>query len=242
MTHLHRAMNAFFSIVIFSIGSNAFAQDAVTVTPSVCGSIHAKVHAVALADNDGGAHQETLDRTWVIPAGVHSAYGSRADGWIVTQGWPSNGGAHSHELLTTECAARLQDPNSQTVSLKLKALSDLASGVGRGTGASSDFDTDWFLTAILPSTPGNKGWTLTAVGVVNGSNTTPKCSIRINDGAGTALSTGPFIKTFAGLSGLVAVFVSCSQGHIAIFPTGPRMTTAIVTVETDVTLAFSRTQ
>jgi hypothetical protein len=205
-----------------------------------CGSVHVHVHAVALADQHLGTHEETLDQTWPIPKGVKSQYGNSSDGAIVTQGWPSNGGAHSWEYLTTECTVTPQGDSPEVVRLNLHARSNLDSGVGGGTGASSDYDSEWFVVRTLPSSPNIKSWNLTIVGTISASGTTPSCSFKVNSGTPTAIPPGPFIKTVTGLSGLVAIFVSCAQGHQAIFPNGPNRTGADVRVDDDVTLSFSR--
>jgi hypothetical protein len=208
--------------------------------PTTCGSMHVRVHAVALPDNGGPPHQEVLDQTWPIPSGTHNQYGGRPNGTIVTQGYPSNGGSHSWEYLTTSCAIMDQGQSPPTLQLNLTAKSDLDSGVGKGTGASSDFDTEWFVVTNLPPSPPPKPWNLSVIGIINGSGVTPRCSVRVNNNPPKALPTGPFIQTFEGLSGAIAVFVACSQGHVAIFPSGPIHNTAQLTVNSDVTLSFNR--
>jgi hypothetical protein len=133
-----------------------------------------------------------------------------------------------------------QGQSPPTLQLNLTAKSDLDSGVGKGTGASSDFDTEWFVVTNLPPSPPPKPWNLSVIGIINGSGVTPRCSVRVNNNPPKALPTGPFIQTFEGLSGAIAVFVACSQGHVAIFPSGPIHNTAQLTVNSDVTLSFNR--
>jgi hypothetical protein len=230
--------NLYVCLAAFLSLSSTAALSQPAAAPPACGSIHARVHAVALPDNGGPAHEQTLDQTWQIPAGTYNKY-VNPDGSIVTQGYPSNGGSHSWEYLTTVCTVTDQGQSPPTVQLNLTASSNLDSGVGKGTGASSDYDTEWFVVVNLSPTPLPKPWNLTAVGAINASGVTPTCSVRLNNDQPKALPTGPFIQTFNNLSGTIAIFVSCSQGHFPIFPSGPTHNTAQLTVNSDVTLSFS---
>jgi hypothetical protein len=213
---------------------NSISQVALSVPAG--GVIHARVYAVALPDNGAPPHTQLLDQTWDIPAGSHK-YGNPSDGVIVAQGYPHNGGSHSWEYLLSECNITEQNSSPATVQLRLTAISDLNSGVGRGTGASSDFDTEWFVIRGLP--PG-KPWTVQAIGVINASGVTPTCSIRVNNDRPRPIKPGPFIETFDNLSGTIAIFVSISQGHLAIFPSGPIPGASRITIVSDVTLSFIR--
>ncbi len=203
--------------------------------PPVCGNVHVKVHAVALSDPPNRSANQTMDETWPIPTGSHN-FGNPANGAIVTQGWPNNGGAHSWEFLQTACQVRNAPPGPPIVQLTLTARSDVLSGVGRGTGASSDYDFEWFTRTVLPA--GN--WSLAVNGIVSGANVTPTCNVRIGSGAPQSIPTGNFRVAFANLSGTIGVFVSCSQGHIAIFPAGPNATSRIATMTlNNVALTFT---
>lgn len=204
--------------------------------PPACGHIHVKVHGVALPDNGDPPHQQILDQTWPIRTGAFSGY-VNPDGSIVTQGYPNNGGSYSHEYLSTDCAVKGQGQNPPTLQLKLAATSRLNSGVGPGTGASSDYDTDWFVVTTLPA---GVRWNLSVIGIVSAANVTPRCSVRVNSDQPRPIPSGPFIHTFANLSGVTATFFSCSQGHIAIFPNGPTPGTTNIAVNSDVTLNFGR--
>lgn len=216
------------------ISSKSISRMALTVP--VGGYIHAQVNSVALPDNGMPPHTQLLDQTWEIPLGAHN-YGNANDGAIVTQGYPSNGGSHSWEYLRSVCTVRNQEQNPPTAQLNLTMISDLDSGVGRGTGASSDFDAEWFFLANLPA---GKPWTLTVISVVNGSGVTPTCSVRVNGDKPRPVSTGPSVQTFANLSGTAAVFFKVSQGHLAIFPNGPTHGVARPTINSDITLSFTR--
>src|SRR5205085_3938708 len=133
---------------------------------------------------------------------------------------------HSWEFLATECAITEQGPNNLPVTqVKMRARSDLNSGVGRGTGAASDFDAEWFYVANLPA---GKSWTLSMVTILEVSNApSPGCVAKVNDGTPKTIAPGPSLTTFRDLTGIAVVSVSCSQGHAVVFPSGPRPNTAI---------------
>jgi len=226
---------AFAAAIVSASSGHALAE---MTAPPACGNIQAVVNAVALPDNGMGPHQQSLNQTWLIPAGAFNQY-VNPDGAIVTQNYPSNGGSQSFEYLKTVCTVTSQDKAPPIVELVTTASSALISGHGTGTGASSDYDTRWFVVTNLPALPNNKSWSLSVVGIINASNVNPTCSVTVNNGASIPLPTGPFIRTFNNLSGTAAVFVSCSQGHIAIFASGPNNTTAYPVVNSDVTLSFT---
>jgi hypothetical protein len=207
-----------------------------SLTVPTCGMLHAIVNAAALPDNGMPPHQEHYDRTFDIPIGSHN-YGNPNTGLIVSQGYPNNGGSHSWAYLSSVGTVIDQGQNPASVRLNLTTTADLDSGVGRGTGAGSDFDTEWFLLTSLPSGK----WNLLVAGVINGSNCSPSCTIRVNNGQPEPITkTGPFIHVINGLSGTNAIFVSISQGHLAIFPNGPTHSTTRATVNSDISLSFSR--
>lgn len=198
------------------------------------GYVRAVVNSVALADNGAPPHAQQFDHTWEIPLEPHK-YGN-PDGAIVTQGYPNNGGSHSWEYLFSDCSLIDQGQNPPIRELKLTAISDLDSGVGHGTGASSDFDTEWSVFTNLPTGK----WRLSVAGIVNADGATPVVSIRINNDPARSVGPGAFIQTFDRQEGIVAVVVSLSQGHKAIFPQGPAHTTANYRIESKVAVSFSR--
>ena len=232
---MRRTLFAICTVFFSACATAAFADD-----PANCGSLHVKANGVALSNNGQPAHTQSLDQTWTIPAGPYNHY-VNPDGTIITQGYPSNGGSESWESLKTTCTVTPQGTNPPTLALNLTASSHLNSGVGPGTGASADFDSEWFSVAMLPSTEAGKSWTLNVIGVINASNVTPTCAIKLNNDPPKKLATGPFIQTFPNLSGAIAVFISCSQGHIAVFPSGPHPGGAEISVNSQVTLSFSHT-
>lgn len=209
-----------------------------------CGNIKVHVISVALSDqpdnpHDFPPHTQTLNTQWPVPKGEDKQYGGNSEGWIVTQGYPSNGGAESWEKLSTTCTLAPQPNAPATMGLLTTTLSHLKSGVGRGTGSSSDFDTEWIVSTDLP--PATRGWSLVAKGTIQGAGVNPTCTIAINSGQPQKIPNNSFLQTFPNLRGKLQASFACSQGHMAIFPSGPSPSNAELTVVSDVSLSFVRT-
>ncbi len=229
---MHRsAVSASCALILLLSTSSGFTADA-------CGSLHVKVHSEALPDNGAPPHDQTLDQTWKIVEGSKHDY-VNSDGSIASQGYPSNGGSHSYEYLDTSCKVTSSKKVPWTIGLTINAKSDLRSGVGNGTGASSDYDTDWVISVSPPTKPRKATWKLSVSGTVQASNVSPNCSISLNSSQKKTLPTGPFTEIFSKIKKGDTVTFSCSQGHLAIFPT-PADNATVTNVNSNVNLTFAR--
>lgn len=217
---------------VFALGlncSNSQAEDQLSIKD--CGKIHVRITSVALADNGAPPHQQTMDQLWEIPKGPKQ-YGDK--GAIVTQGYPHNGGSHSWEYLTTDCAIGQGRP---ALKVTADSWSDINSGVGKGTGASSDYDKEISIEikAISADTPP----TLLITSDIQAANVGPSCSARLNDGPPAEIKTGHTVLNLGKVTKDSTVTIACSQGHVAIFPKGPQPTATVAKISSSFELDLS---
>jgi hypothetical protein len=221
-----------------------FAKSAVAAD-SPCGYLQVHIDAIADAnDVTLPAHHQTFDNSktpFPIPEGVKTQYGDNPDGWLVTQGYPNNGGAHSWEKLSTNCTVTQKDGAPPTVRLITTTVSDLNSGLkGAGTkapDASSDFTATWIMSVSLPPTI---AWKLTVEGITQSSGTgLSKCTVTPLSYLPVTMPFGsPFSQDFKE-HGITEITQTCAQGLNPALQVGPNPTVGTVTVTSDVTLIWS---